>query len=88
MSGAAAAAQDTVAGELDWTDVWQHALADADAALIARLALDDNNAAVRPLHAPVQLDPSQWVCLKFLTLTYSDQLSIGWIKLSRRKHRA
>ena len=34
------------ASELDWTDVWQHALEDAEAVLVARVGLDDTNAAV------------------------------------------
>ena len=32
--------------ELDWTDVWHHALEDVEAALVARVGLDDTNAAV------------------------------------------
>ena len=50
VSGAEHDVQDATAAEvLDWTDVWQHALADTDAALVARVALDDSNAAVSPL---------------------------------------
>ena len=52
MSAAGAAAHGTATQELDWTDVWRHTLADADAAVVARLALDDTNAAVRRLLHP------------------------------------
>lgn len=43
-------AADAVA-ELDRTEVWRHALEDAEVALVARVGLDDTNAAVRKGHS-------------------------------------
>ena len=39
---------------LDWTDVWLYALEDAEAALVARVGLDDTNAAVCVLPADLK----------------------------------